>query len=33
LFSALPEEDLKLIKEDFVKKYLPKYRVAEADKK
>jgi V/A-type H+-transporting ATPase subunit B len=33
LFSALPEEDLKLIKEDFIKKYLPKYRVAEADKK
>jgi V/A-type H+/Na+-transporting ATPase subunit B len=26
LFSALPEEDLKLIKEDFIKKYLPKYR-------
>ncbi|MFP3898082.1 MAG: V-type ATP synthase subunit B [Dehalococcoidia bacterium] len=26
LFSALPEEDLKLVKEDFIKKYLPKYR-------
>jgi V/A-type H+-transporting ATPase subunit B len=26
LFSALPEEDLKLIKEQFIKKYLPKYR-------
>jgi V/A-type H+-transporting ATPase subunit B len=26
LFSALPEEDLKLIKEELVKKYLPKYR-------
>jgi V/A-type H+-transporting ATPase subunit B len=26
LFSRLPEEDLKLIKEDFIKKYLPKYR-------
>jgi len=26
LFSALPEEDLKLIKEDLIKKYLPKYR-------
>ena len=26
LFSALPEEDLKLIKEEFIKKYLPKYR-------
>ena len=26
LFSKLPEEDLKLIKEDFIKKYLPKYR-------
>jgi V/A-type H+-transporting ATPase subunit B len=25
LFSALPEEDLKLIKEEFIKKYLPKY--------
>ncbi len=25
LFSALPEEDLKLIKEDFIKKYHPKY--------
>jgi V/A-type H+-transporting ATPase subunit B len=26
LFSALPEEDLKLIREDFIKQYLPKYR-------
>ena len=26
LFSALPEEDLKLIKEEFINKYLPKYR-------
>jgi V/A-type H+-transporting ATPase subunit B len=26
LFSALPEEDLKLIKEELIKKYLPKYR-------
>lgn len=26
LFSKLPEEDLKLIKEDLVKKYLPRYR-------
>ncbi len=26
LFSSLPEEDLKLIKEEFIKKYLPKYR-------
>ena len=25
LFSTLPEEDLKLIKEEFIKKYLPKY--------
>jgi len=25
LFSALPEEDLKLISEKFIKKYLPKY--------
>ncbi len=25
LFSALPEEDLKLIKEDFIKKYHPKH--------
>ncbi len=25
LFSTLPEEDLKLIKEDYIKKYLPKY--------
>ena len=31
LFSALPEEDLKLIKEDFIKQYLPKYRGAKAD--
>jgi V/A-type H+-transporting ATPase subunit B len=26
LFSALPEEDLKLIKEEFIKKYLPKHQ-------
>ncbi len=26
LFSALPEEDLKLISEQLIKKYLPKYR-------
>jgi len=26
LFSVLPEEDLKLIKEEFIKKYLPKHR-------
>jgi V/A-type H+-transporting ATPase subunit B len=26
LFSALPEEDLKLIKEELIKKYLPQYR-------
>ncbi len=26
LFAALPEEDLKLISEDLIKKYLPKYR-------
>ena len=26
LFSRLPEEDLKLINEEFIKKYLPKYR-------
>jgi V/A-type H+-transporting ATPase subunit B len=26
LFSKLSEEDLKLIKEEFIKKYLPKYR-------
>ncbi len=26
LFSALPEEDLKLISEAFIRKYLPKYR-------
>jgi len=26
LFSALPEEDLKLIREELIKKYLPKYR-------
>ena len=25
LFSALPEEDLKLVSEEFIKKYLPKY--------
>lgn len=27
-FSILPEEDLKLIKEEFIKKYLPKYSKA-----
>ncbi|MFC1946981.1 V-type ATP synthase subunit B [Chloroflexota bacterium] len=26
LFSALPEEDLKLVSQDLIKKYLPKYR-------
>jgi len=26
LLAALPEEDLKLIREEFIKKYLPKYR-------
>jgi len=26
LFSVLPEEDLKLISEELIKKYLPKYR-------
>jgi len=26
LFSALPEEDLKLVSEELIKKYLPKYR-------
>jgi V/A-type H+-transporting ATPase subunit B len=31
LFSALPEEDLKLISENLIKKYLPKY--AEENKK
>ncbi len=30
LFSSLPEEDLKLIKEDYIKKYHPKYRKNEA---
>ncbi|MBN1152675.1 MAG: V-type ATP synthase subunit B [Dehalococcoidia bacterium] len=30
LFSALPEEDLKLIKEDFIKKYHPKYSAGDA---
>ncbi len=30
LFSALPEEDLKLIKEDYIKKYHPKYRKSDA---
>ena len=30
LFSVLPEEDLKLIKEDFIKKYHPKYTQGEA---
>jgi len=29
LFSALPEEDLKLIREEFIKKYLPRYRKQE----
>ncbi|MFC1860520.1 V-type ATP synthase subunit B [Chloroflexota bacterium] len=28
LFSALPEEDLKLISEELIKKYLPKYQEA-----
>ncbi|MFH0847372.1 MAG: V-type ATP synthase subunit B [Chloroflexota bacterium] len=28
LFASLPEEDLKLISERFIKKYLPKYREA-----
>ena len=31
LFSALPEEDLKLISEKFIKEYHPKYR-ADNDK-
>jgi V/A-type H+-transporting ATPase subunit B len=26
LFSVLPEEDLKLISEELIRKYLPKYR-------
>ncbi|MFC2070031.1 hypothetical protein ACFLTB_02500, partial [Chloroflexota bacterium] len=26
LFAALPEEDLKLVSEELIKKYLPKYR-------
>jgi len=26
LFSSLPEEDLKLVSQDLIKKYLPKYR-------
>ncbi|UCC16623.1 MAG: V-type ATP synthase subunit B, partial [Dehalococcoidales bacterium] len=26
LFSALPEEDLKLVSQDLITKYLPKYR-------
>ena len=30
LFSALPEEDLKLISEEFIKEYHPKYRKAAA---
>jgi V/A-type H+/Na+-transporting ATPase subunit B len=30
LFSMLPEEDLKLINEKWIKKYLPKYREAKA---
>ncbi len=29
LFSRLPEEDLKLIREEFIKKYHPKYRKAQ----
>jgi V/A-type H+-transporting ATPase subunit B len=29
LFSMLPEEDLKLINEKWIKKYLPKYREAQ----
>lgn len=32
LFSVLPEEDLKLIKEDFIKKYHPKYSESAAGK-
>lgn len=32
LFSVLPEEDLKLIKEDFIKKYHPKYNKGAAGK-
>ncbi len=32
LFSVLPEEDLKLIKEDFIKKYHPKYCESAAGK-
>jgi len=30
LFSALPEEDLKLISEELIRKYLPKYRDSDA---
>ncbi|MFC1918875.1 V-type ATP synthase subunit B [Chloroflexota bacterium] len=30
LFSALPEEDLKLISEELIKKYLPKYKESDA---
>jgi len=30
LFSALPEEDLKLISEELIRKYLPKYRESNA---
>ena len=34
LFSVLPEEDLKLISEEFIKKYLPRYsEVAESEGK
>ncbi len=32
LFSALPEEDLKLVSQDLIKKYLPKYRVNPGNK-
>ena len=32
LFAQLPEEDLKLIKEDFIKKYLPKHAEESSDK-
>ncbi|UCD08986.1 MAG: V-type ATP synthase subunit B [Dehalococcoidales bacterium] len=31
LFSALPEEDLKLVSQDLIKKYLPKYRGSEGN--
>ena len=34
LFAALPEEDLKLIREELIKKYLPKYsKVTESEAK